>query len=45
MNERELIEEPTVKEPTAPANEWEFVDVIDLFEGLIVVQQFERTDV
>jgi hypothetical protein len=45
MNERELIEETTVKENPIPANEWAFVDVIEVFEGLIVVQQFERTDV
>jgi hypothetical protein len=44
MNERELIEWP--KETDWLAHEyWAFIDVIECFEHLIVVQQFERTDV
>jgi hypothetical protein len=44
MNDCELIEWP--KEADGLAHEsWAFIDVIDLFEGLIVVQQIEKTDV
>jgi hypothetical protein len=44
MNDCELIE--WSKETDWLAQDaWAFIDVIEFFEGLIVVQQFERTDV
>ena len=45
--EAEMLEEFTTlahESGFIPPNEWAFIDIIECFEHLIVVQQFERAD-